>query len=323
MISNKQKYIAHCKTEPSIPIFSKDWWLDATCGIENWDVALVEKGGKVIAFMPYYMKKRYGMRIITMPPLTKRMGPWIKLPQVKYVNERLSFEKKVMTELIDQLPLYDYFSQHWNYNYCNWLPFYWKGFQQTTRYTYVIEDLTDIDNVFSQFSSAKRKNIKKASSKVEVRFDLSARDFYENHKMTLAKQDSVISYSFTLFSELYERCYKNDSGRTIYAVDSDGNLHSALFVIWDSVGAYDLISTIDPDFRNSGSATLLVYEMIKYVSKKTKRFDFEGSMFESVERSFRQFGAIQRPFFNIKKTPSRLIRIGLNIIDCAKAILNK
>ncbi|MCK4827365.1 methicillin resistance protein, partial [bacterium] len=157
----------------------------------------MEKGGVVIASMPYYMIRRYGMHIITMPKLTQTMGPWIKQSQTKSANKRLSYEKKVMTALIDQLPNYDYFLQNWSYNYSNWLPFYWREFQQTTLYTYVIEDLTDLDKVFLQFSHAKRKNLKKAEAEVEVRSDLSARDFYENHKMTLSKEGTVISYDFS------------------------------------------------------------------------------------------------------------------------------
>ncbi|MCK5345518.1 MAG: methicillin resistance protein, partial [Candidatus Heimdallarchaeota archaeon] len=87
MVSTKQKYSAHCKTEPTIPIFSQNWWLDAVCGKENWGVVLVEKGGVVIASMPYYMIRRYGMRIITMPKLTQTMGPWIKQSQTKSANK--------------------------------------------------------------------------------------------------------------------------------------------------------------------------------------------------------------------------------------------
>jgi len=76
MISNKQIYRDFCKTEPTIPIFSKDWWLDAVCGKDNWDVAVVEKGGQIIASMPYYIVKRRGMRTIAMPKLTQTMGQW-------------------------------------------------------------------------------------------------------------------------------------------------------------------------------------------------------------------------------------------------------
>lgn len=78
--TNKQKYREFCKIEINIPIFSQDWWLDAVCGENNWDVAIVERGGEIWATMPYYVKKKWGFTIITMPPLTQKLGPYIKYP---------------------------------------------------------------------------------------------------------------------------------------------------------------------------------------------------------------------------------------------------
>jgi hypothetical protein len=41
----------------------------------------------------------------------------------------------------------------------------------------------------------------------------------------------------------------------------------------------------------------------------TKKFDFEGSMIEPVEKFFRAFGATQMPYFQVKKTNSRLLKL--------------
>ena len=57
-----------------------------------------------------------------------------------------------------------------------------------------------------------------------------------------------------------------------------------------------MISTIDPDYRNSGASSLLIYEIINFLRDKVRKFDFEGSMIESVENSFRKFGAIQKAY---------------------------
>ena len=165
----------------------------------------------------------------------------------------------------------------------------------------MIEGLDDLDSVFDNFDHAKRKNIKRAEKTVTVKYDLPAKEFYENHKMTLAKQGQKISYSYDLFSRIYCAAYANNSGKTIYCTDGQDNIHAGLFVIWDDCSAYDLISTIDPAFRNSGAASLLIREVIKYVSSMTGKFDFEGSMIEPVERSFRSFGARQKPYFLISK----------------------
>jgi hypothetical protein len=133
----------------------------------------------------------------------------------------------------------------------------------------------------------------------------------------LKKQNQKISYSFDLFENIYNSVYAHDSGKVFYAIDDENNLHAALLIIWDDIQAYDLISTIDPDFRNSGAVSLLIREVIGYVSTKTTRFDFEGSMIENVENSFRQFGTIQKSYFNIKKINSKILKIG----NCLRDIL--
>lgn len=47
-MGNKSKYRNLCAVEKNIPIFSQDWWLDAVCGEENWDVIIIEKGGIIL-----------------------------------------------------------------------------------------------------------------------------------------------------------------------------------------------------------------------------------------------------------------------------------
>lgn len=303
----KDRYRKLCEDESSIPIFSRDWWLDAVCG-DDWDVCLVEKGGHIYASMPFMYKKRFGLTLITQPALTQTLGPWIRTNYKAKYSKRLSDEKDLMNALIDQLPAFHDFRQNWHYSITNWLPFYWRGFQQTTRYTYVIPDISDMEKVCADFEYSKRKNIKKASSFSNIVFDISAGEFYDNHILTLSKQGAKISYSRDYFQSIYSAAYAQNQGKTIAAYDAAGNLHAALFVIWDEMSAYDLISTIDPDYRNSGAASLLVQEIIRYVSNKTKKFDFEGSMIEPVEQSFRRFGAVQTPYFSVFKTPSRLLK---------------
>jgi hypothetical protein len=305
-VTNKEKYRQLCSVEMSIPIFSKDWWLDSVAG-GDWDVVLVEKGGEILASMPYTMRNSYGLTLINQPLLTQNLGPWLRKSSAKYAK-RLSQEKDLLQDLFKQLPSFSSFKQNWHCSKTNWLPLYWMGFEQTTKYTYVISNIKDYNTVFKDFENSKRKNIKKSEKIINVKFDISPEDFYKNHKLTLSKQRTKISYSFDVFKNLYSKGYKNNSAKTIAAYDKDGNLHAALFIVWDSNSAYDLISTIDPDYRTFGAASLLVQEAIKYVSKYVDKFDFEGSMIEPVERSFRQFGAIQTPYFTISKTNSKLLK---------------
>ena len=105
----------------------------------------------------------------------------------------------------------------------------------------------------------------------------------------------------------------NHGGRTIYAVGEDGEILCALFNLWDAEWGYDLISAIDPQKRHTGAPDLLVWSMLEYLSDKVKGYDFEGSMIQGVEESFRHFGGTQTPYFAIYKTYTKnpLLRMAI------------
>ncbi len=128
-MNNKEKYRDLCKSEDSIAIFQKDWWLDATCGANGWDVVLSERNGEIIGALPYTVSRfKKVFRVITMPILTPFLGPWIKNTNSMKYEKRLSLEKDVYTSLINGLPNADLYSQCFTYNTKNWLPFFGVDF---------------------------------------------------------------------------------------------------------------------------------------------------------------------------------------------------
>lgn len=307
---NKEKYREHCQEESSIPLFSRDWWLDVVCGEENWDIALVEKGGHIIGTMPYFIKKRVGLTILTQPHLTQTLGPWIRPSESKYAKT-LGYQKKVMEALIKQIPKFDYFTQNWHYNSKNWLPFYWNGFTQTTKYTYVLDDLTDSAKLWAGLESNIRGDIRKAQNRfhLEARADCKIDDFLEVNRMTFKRQNIPMPYSGEFVKKLDAECSKRKCRKVWMATDKNGRHHACAYIVWDENSAYYLMGGGNPDLRNSGANSLLMWEAIKHASSVTRKFDFEGSMLESVERFFHCFGAKQIPYHNICKINSKLIQI--------------
>lgn len=307
---NKAAYRALCETENSIPIFSKDWWLDATAGADNWDVALVRTNGRIVGAMPFTTMSRCGMKVIKQPPLTPVLGPWF-LPNGEKSGTRLANEQKIMQSLIEQLPPFDHFAQTWNKGFSNWLPFYWNGFSQTTEYTYVLSPLDDLEALWSGLDSARRKHCKHAVErfKLRVRDDLPVDAFIALQKMTLEQRGVAQSYSDDYLRRLDAVCAKRNCRKILIVVDEAGRHCAGTFTIWDGTCAYALIKGSDPEMRHTGAPSLVQWESIKFSSQVASKYDFLGNMNASIEPYVRSFGTAQTPVLSISKTPSRLLRL--------------
>lgn len=324
MNERKQAYRVYCQHERTIPIFSRDWWMDAVCGKNNWGVLVVEKGKEIVASMPYYRKKKYGFTAITQPPLTQTNGIWINYPvDLKYPG-RLSYEKEVMTNIIEQLMEMnvDYYCQNFHYSVTNWQPFYWNGFQQTTRYTYVIDNLADLDEVNSEFSQTVRKNIRRADREAIVYTTENIKVFYDMNKRVFERQGLNIPYSFELVKDLDRACKENCARKIFCAEDETGRLHSVLYLIWDEQSAYLLMTGTDREVRDKNYQTLLVWEAIKHAANVTQRFDFEGSMIEPIAEYFRKFGGNLKPYYSISRLSPRL-KVLFSVREMLRAIIGK
>jgi len=253
-----------------------------------------------------------GFRLIIQPQLTQYNGIWINNnAKALSVNETLRFEKEVTTDLVNQLKelKFSYYDQNFHHSITNWLPFFWENFEQTTRYTYQIPDISNPESCFQQFRASKKSHINKAKRTLNISYEISGKEFYRHLKQNLNASGHNVYYSEELFLRLFEASKSRKQGCTIAAIDESMNLHAALFIVWDENCAYNLISTINPKFRSSGASSLVFWEAIKHMSTKSKLFDFEGSMDKNIEESFREFGSTQIPYFRIRKFNSVCFKI--------------
>ena len=71
-----------------------------------------------------------------------------------------------------------------------------------------------------------------------------------------------------------------------------------------------------PELRASGAGVLLLWEMIRYSGEVLQLpiFDFLGSMIQPIERVRRQFGAVQQPYFRLRRERSALLRLGKSVL---------
>lgn len=309
MDTNKQKYKKVCEENDSVPFFLHYNWYNTLFSENDWGVVVEEQNNKVVGFIPYYITKKMKFKVIVPPALTPYQGVWLNYNSEQKYTNRLSFEKKVMTSLINQLPKADAFKQKFYPEITNWLPFYWKGFSQTTRYTYVLDEISDLDSLFTEFRENIRREIRKAEKSLSIESLSSVDELYELKVKTYLEQKDNYPFSLSLLKKVFGYCLKYNCGELLAAKDKEGNIHSIILYVWDKHSAYYLHGATNSDFKTTGSMSLLLWEAIKRSSSKTTAFNFEGSMIEPIERYFRAFGGKQTPYFEVSKTSSQLLKL--------------
>lgn len=309
----QSKYRQFCETTSDLPLYMHAFYLDAVCENGDWEVALVEKGGKIVAAWPYFLKKKMGLKYVVMPVLGRLMGPYL-IPAYRNSVK----ENSLLEELLDQFPALVAFEQDFNYQATNWLPLFWRNYQQTTRYSYIL-DVTDLAYCWNKIAPDYRnQKIPKARGLLEVASTESdLREFYRVHNLSYARQGKTPPFSFEFLAKLDQALAARGQRALFFARDrSTGVVHAVAYLVWDRQSAYYLMAGDDPALRSSGASVLIAWEAIQYTHAVLKLpvFDFAGSMVRSIERTRRQFGAQQIPYLRVSKTWSTIWGIGKKIL---------
>jgi hypothetical protein len=302
--SKRLAYRNFCQ-KGKLPIFVQDWYLDMVSVTGSWDAAMVEEEGVLVGIMPYFIKRKYGFSYITMPVDAKYMGPYL-LPE----KNNLSDQHQIYEQLIQQLPKVDSFWQNFHPDFTNWLPFYWKGYQQTTRYTYRL-DVADTDKVFRDFSDKTHYKLRKAKKIVEIVDNLSPEAFHDVHIMSFQRQNLPPPFSLSTFLNTHETLRQHEAGKMFFAVDKDQNIHAVLYVLLEGETAYMHFLGSNPAFPKSEAVNFMYWEVFQYLSREkgVKWIDFQGGMMKNVENIFRRFRAEQTPYFSITQEKSKLFKL--------------
>jgi len=308
MSENILKYKKLCDSELSIPIFSQYWWLDSLCP-GKWDVILIEKNEEIVATMPYVLKRKGPFLIQSTPILTQSLGPWIRYPDQMEASKRVGYEHELLKQIIDQFPKSHMAHVPLHHTLKNWLPFYWKGFSGSTRYTYLVEDLKDLDEVFSRFDPKMRNKVRKAEKLVRTIHSDDVSKFYDINEKTFLRQKLPMPYSKKTLAAHDAILNERNARKIFFAEDKDGNTHSALYLTWDKMSSYVHMVGESPELRSSGAGIKLIWDAITFTkdSLGLDCLDFEGSMIESVERVRRNCGGVPHPYFEVKRIDSRIL----------------
>lgn len=303
---------------PQGNIFNKSWWIQT---ITNDFKILVCKerdlivGGIILPF-------EYGS-FYKNPKLTPTLGilfrDFSKLSQAKQESKKI----RIMTELIQHFPRFKYFNYSFSINFNNWLPFKWENYQIDVGYTYILEELSDLNKIFNGFKPNIKSDIKKAiNNGISVKDTLSVKEFYHLNEKSYKRQGLEAPYSESFITDLDQMLLTKGMRKILFAIDIQGKIHAAAYLIYDQKSTYYLMGGGDPELRNSGATSLVLWEAIKFAATVSKTFDFEGSSLPNIESFFRAFGGTPKPIFRIYKG-SKIVLLLISLLKKHINLLRK
>ena len=281
-------------------IFETEWWLNAVAE-DSWEyIEVIKNNGDISARFPIYKSKYLGKKTLGVPALTQTLGIYLEETGAK-ISKKLEKNKKLINEIIQQLPPQYSCNFYLDINNDYVLPFIWAGFKVEAMFSYRLENLNDLDLVWKGFKENIRTDIRKAEKNVFVKEEDNIEVLIEMQKKTFLRQGRSFPLDENIIRRIDSAAGERHSKLLLCARDSEQRVHAAAYYVFDDNRCYYLMSGGDPLYRNSGATSLLLWEGIKKASERVDIFDFEGSMIEDIERFVRGFGAIQRNYYRVKK----------------------
>jgi hypothetical protein len=296
-----EQYDDLVRESPQGSVFATSWWLDAVAE-GRWRANAVEDNGEVVAAWPTVVRETRWGELHEGAPLTPFLGPLFRREGSEL--KRRANEVKRLEQLAAAFSGAAHVEARCNPAFDYWTPLAWHGFSQTTRYTWRLGKLADLEAVFAEARENIRREVRKAHKRGVSVSRASLRE------LTSLNERTGGAAATTRTLERVQTAAEPRGASTILgARDSDGRLHAAGYFVYDDRFAYYLLGASDPELRTSGAPSLLLWTAIEQAAERELGFDFEGSMVRGVERFFRAFGGEPAPYSIVRKTPSLALRV--------------
>lgn len=279
-----------------------DWWNEVV--LNDWEVAIIHNDSQVFGVMPYFVRKKGPWTFITNPHFTPYCGPFLVYPEGQKMATRIAFEHESYAQLIDQLPHFSEYSQNFHLDFSNTLPFIWKGFEDSSRFTYVLDLTQNEETLWANLRENNRRQIKKAEKSLQLE---------ESTEAALLEQMLQASFENKIESAYFERMLQyaeqHQCGQHWKAKQGSENC-ATLLCVWDHQTAYYLVGGSATAHKNSGAMSLLLWHAILHTKKLGKQFfNFEGSSIPTIEKYLRGFGGELTAFRRLSKYDSKSLQL--------------
>lgn len=307
-MTNKDIYREFCAHEPHVPLFLKDWWLDAIC--PDWDVAIAYKGDRISGVWPYCIEKKINVTILRDQVLTPYMGPYVFYPHDLKASKRDNFQHETLTALLEAMPDV----KVWHVSAFPGLKqvglFSDYDFEVKVRQTFIMPLNEGVDDIFNRLHETYRRNIRKAEKELTITNEPEMlHQLWAYQKATLDKKNVRMHFTQLQLQKLFDACRDHDS-TALWVARKEDEIQAIVWHAWDGVQSYYLVGGKNPDSTDNLAMTALLWHAIAHSKELDKSgFDFEGSMDPGVEKFFRNFGGKRQLYPVLRKNDSMLWKL--------------
>jgi hypothetical protein len=289
---NKQKWdtCIDASTNPSIFVYS--WYLDIVC--KNWCALILND---YEAIFPIASKSKYRISYIYQPFFTRYFG----------VYSKNKVSEKLVSEFLSNIPdKYKYieFCLHERNVVSN------KSVELKEKKYQLLNLSERYELIQKNFSDNTKRNVKKAiKAGLKIRPDIEPEKIVHLFKTTKGNELEIFKADdYKILIKLMNVCLTKYKGQSIAVYDGN-TLCAAGFFMFSNNSFTFLKSGVTDDGKTKGAMHLLFDYFIRQNSDKQYKLDFGGSSVESVARFYKNFGAKDCVYLQVKKNNlSKLVK---------------
>jgi hypothetical protein len=295
-MNSQEQYREFCTGRDDIHLFMQPYWLDIVCGPAHWDAVLSkDHDGSIRGAWAFQYGTRLGFKWLRLPVATPFTGIWMGVPEDLPLQKQVSTRHEIMTDLLAQMPHHAILELKLHWSVTDWLPMYWHGYRQETRYTFRFPEV-NADEIYEHFSKSFQRNLRAAERHYTIT-DCSAEELHPLIETVFAMRDTTSPLSFSTLQGIMQTLSARHQCKAYAAHDDDG-IQAAILTVWDESTTYYLLGGRRQTDSKYG-ANLLLWQALQDTANRNQAFDFEGSMIEGVNKFFQSFGAPMTPYFYI------------------------
>ncbi len=255
--------------------YAYSWFLNIVS--PNWE-ALVSEDFNFL--MPLPVKRKYKIPYIVQPHLAQQLG----------IFSALEIDDKVLQVFIKNIPYYSY---EINLNENN------KHEEVICKKNYILKLNEPYSILKAQFSKNTIRNIAKAKNrKVSIQKNI-ALELYLDFYYSIEKE--FISSEKTVLQKLLTEGIERKQVILYGALDIESQLIAAVCIFITEQRLTYLFPVSDNTGKQSSAMFMIINELIKEYAEKDVLLDFEGSQIEGIARFYKGFGAVNQPYYVLKK----------------------